>query len=260
VCPPAAGAVPAGAQGLTFNRRSTVSLAGGWGELRLGRDYVPQFWSLTVFDPFNTLGAGGNLMMSSIVTGVTAARASNSIGYLLPSNLGGVYGQAMYYLGENVSGTATSNDGDGYGVRLGYARGPLNVAFASGRTKYAAGNVRQSNLGAEWNFGVARAQAQLSRDSNGALDAKGALLGVLVPIGVGELRAAYSRYSTDASGEPTSKKLALGYVHHLSKRTALYATWARVKNSGGAAVALNGSATAANASSSGYDLGIRHSF
>ena len=31
----------AGTQGLTFNRRSTVSLAGGWGELRLGRDYTP---------------------------------------------------------------------------------------------------------------------------------------------------------------------------------------------------------------------------
>ena len=30
-----------GGQGLTFNRRSTVSLAGGWGELRLGRDYTP---------------------------------------------------------------------------------------------------------------------------------------------------------------------------------------------------------------------------
>jgi predicted porin len=27
-----------GTQGLTFNRRSTVSLAGSWGELRLGRD------------------------------------------------------------------------------------------------------------------------------------------------------------------------------------------------------------------------------
>ena len=39
------GASVAGRQGLTFNRRSTVSLGGSWGEIRLGRDYTPQFWS-----------------------------------------------------------------------------------------------------------------------------------------------------------------------------------------------------------------------
>jgi predicted porin len=41
-----------------WHRRSTVSLSGGWGELRLGRDYTPQFWNLTVFDPFGTNGVG----------------------------------------------------------------------------------------------------------------------------------------------------------------------------------------------------------
>src|SRR4051812_3948147 len=47
--PPAAGATPlfngATAGGLTFNRRSTVSLSGGFGEVRLGRDYTPTFWN-----------------------------------------------------------------------------------------------------------------------------------------------------------------------------------------------------------------------
>jgi predicted porin len=61
-------------------------------------------------------------------------------------------------------------------------------------------------------------------------------------------------------GTPESKKIALGYVHNLSKRTALYTTFARVKNSGGAASSLNGSVTAANGKSTGYDFGIRHSF
>ncbi|MBS0426723.1 MAG: porin, partial [Proteobacteria bacterium] len=37
-----------------FNRRSTVSLSGGFGEVRLGRDYTPTFWNDTVFDPFGT--------------------------------------------------------------------------------------------------------------------------------------------------------------------------------------------------------------
>jgi predicted porin len=258
-----AGAAVAGRQGLTFNRRSTVSLAGGWGELRLGRDYTPQFWNLTVFDPFGTNGAGTTQTLNSIITGVTSVRASNSIGYFLPGNLGGFYGQVQHYRGENASGAATSSDGNGNGLRLGYAAGPFNVALALSRTKYAAGNVKQNNIGAQWDFGMAKLIGHYSRDTNGALDAKGWLLGTLVPVGAGEIRLAYSRYRTDAAGDPTSKKLALGYVHNLSKRTALYATYARVKNSGGAAnsvVVGAAGAPAANASSTGYDLGIRHSF
>src|SRR5262249_27889244 len=39
-----------------FNRRSTVSLMGGFGEIRLGRDYTPSFWN-TVFGDVN--GANG---------------------------------------------------------------------------------------------------------------------------------------------------------------------------------------------------------
>ncbi len=258
-----AGAAVAGRQGLTFNRRSTVSLAGGWGEVRVGRDYTPQFWNLTVFDPFGTNGAGTTQTLNSIITGVTAVRASNTIGYFLPGNLGGFYGQVQTYRGENPSGAATSSDGNGNGLRLGWANGPFNVALALSKTKYNAGDVKQNNIGGEWNFGVAKLQAHYAKDTNGTLDGKGWLIGALVPVGAGEIRAAYSRYRTDLAGNPTSKKLALGYVHNLSKRTALYATYARVKNSGGAAAsAVPGAATgpAVNDSSTGYDFGIRHSF
>ena len=44
-------AATANGGGLIFNRRSTVSLAGNFGEVRLGRDYTPTFWSHTVYDP-----------------------------------------------------------------------------------------------------------------------------------------------------------------------------------------------------------------
>jgi len=249
-----------GTQGLTFNRRSTVSLAGGWGELRLGRDYSPQFWNLTVFDPFGTNGVGTTQTLNSIITGPTAVRASNSIGYFLPPNIGGFYGQLQHYRGENNTGAANSSDGTGTGIRVGYAAGPLNVALAISRTKYLAGRVRQDNLGGQYDFGIAKLQAHISRDENGALEGRGWLIGGLFPVGAGEIRAAYSRYETNAVGSPESRKFALGYVHNLSKRTALYTTWARVKNTGGAAAALNGAATGANTSSTGYDFGIRHAF
>jgi predicted porin len=249
-----------GGLGLTFNRRSTVSLSGNFGEIRLGRDYTPQFWNLTIFDPYGTNGIGTTQTLNSSITGVTAVRASNTIGYFLPGNLGGFYGQVQYYMGENNSGTPTKDDGNGYGVRIGWANGPLNVAAAVSRTTYAAGDVHQNNIGAQYNFGMATLMGHYSRDKNGSITGKGWLIGGLIPVGPGDVRLAYSRYETDAVGSPESKKWALGYVYNMSKRTALYATYAHVSNSGTAAQALGGAVTTAGGSSSGYDLGIRHSF
>jgi predicted porin len=257
-----------GGQGLTFNRRSTVSLAGGWGELRLGRDYNPQFWNLTVFDPFGTNGVGTTQVLNSnsVITGPINVRSSNSIGYFLPGNLGGFYGQVQYYMGENNTGPATEKDGTGAGLRVGFASGPFNVALAVASTKYAttatAGDVKTVNIGGQWDLGMAKIQGEYSRDrreSTTELKGRGGLIGALVPVGAGEIRAAYSMYKF-TPGDSQAKKLALGYVHNLSKRTAVYATVARVKNTNGSAQALNGSVTAVNGSSTGYDFGLRHSF
>jgi predicted porin len=241
-----------------------VSLASGWGELRLGRDYTPQYWNLYFADPFGNVGVGLPMPATYLFggfTGATAVRASNTIAYFLPGNLGGFFGSVQYYLGENLkNGAATEDDGTGAGVRVGYAKGPIYASLATSRTEYAAGDTRQSNIVGTYDFGIAKVGAQISRDKNGPLTGKGWLLGGWVPVGVGQILASFSRYETDAAGNPEGKKLALGYVHNLSKRTALYTTWARVKNSGGATTALNGAVTAPNASSSGLDLGIRHSF
>lgn len=257
---PATGAVPTGSQGLTFNRRSTVSLAGGFGELRLGRDYVPQFWNFSVFDPFGTTGVGTNMAHAANNRGVTAIRASNSIGYFLPANLGGIYGQAQYYLGENLNNVgATEDDGDGFGVRLGYAAGPLNVAVAHGRTKYAAGDAKSTNVGGSYDFGLARLLAFYNQDEVGAIERKGWLLGTLVPVGAGEIRASYSVSEQDGTADEATK-LALGYVHNLSKRTAVYTTVARIKNEGAYNFSLNGAVGPAGSNYTGVDLGVRHSF
>ena len=128
------------------------------------------------------------------------------------------------------------------------------------RTNYAAGDVRQDNVGGHYQFAMGRVMAQYSKDRNGALTGKGWQVGGLFPVGAGEIRAAYSMYKTSAAGSPGSRKVALGYVHNLSKRSAVYATAARLRNSGGASQALGGSTTAANTSSTGFDFGLRHSF
>ena len=268
----------AGVGSISFNRRATVSLSGPFGEIRLGRDYTPAFWNTAIFDPFGTGGGiGANQLYFSGLGGLTAptgTRASNSIGYFLPPNLGGFYGQLMLALGENTSdsvlpGTLRGNrrDGNHAGVRLGWQGGGLNVAIATGKTRYASGDLRVSNLGLAYTFGPElsnlKLMTELYSESLGSVDGRGALVGLSLPVGAGEIKASYARYRREPVGpvpHPTASKLALGYVHNLSRRSAVYATVARLGNRNGSAQALAGAVTAPNRSSTGTEFGLRHSF
>jgi predicted porin len=184
-----------GRQGLTFNRASTVSLIGkGFGEVRLGRDYSPVFWTMTGFDPFGTVGVGAatNIIGGALSpVGTSAAsntplvRASNSIGWL-SNNMGGFRAQVQYSLSEvatsctaaGAQGTSTtincpgaSNDGNSLGARLAYSQGPLAAALAWNRTAYSSnngtaantgafGDFTHINLGGSYNFGSFRLMGQ----------------------------------------------------------------------------------------------------
>lgn len=268
---------PSGAAGngsLTFNRRSHVSVGSQWGEIRLGRDFVPQYLNIANYDPFDLSGSGASQVLNSAITGPTLVRASNSIAYLYGHGFnaaaigygpGGFRGSglqvhAMVYLGENPSGSTTSKDGTGYGFRTVYSIGKITLSGAVGRTRYAAGDVRQNNAGASYDFGAVEVMGMAEWERKGGVKARGWLAGARVPVGLGSFRIAYSRHATDAASHPTAKKWAVGYVYSLSKRTALYAAAAHVSNDGASASALNGAVTAAGGSSRGFDFGVRHNF
>jgi predicted porin len=264
-----------------FRRRSTVSLGGGWGELRLGRDYTPTFFNGSVFDPFGTNGIGSNIVHKVKLQNTTDfpttfdpnyVRADNMVSYFLPPNLGGFYGQISYALDEKAGNNAAGDAGRYAGIRAGYGSGPFNVALAYGRTEgsTALPEVKDWNIGGQWDFGMAkllayydRAEYRFAADDEGEL--KSWLIGTLVPVGAGEIRASYSRSKFD-DGE-RADQWALGYVHNLSKRTALYATIAQVRNRGDAALSVAASTGGAasvpgvtNARGRGFDIGIRHAF
>ncbi|MES2784984.1 MAG: porin [Pseudomonadota bacterium] len=250
----------AGGQGFTFGRKMHVQIGGNWGEVRLGRDYTPVYPNQSQFDPMGTNGVGTSQVRSNL-GGPTNVRASNSIGYFLPRNIGGFYGQAMYFMGENSSNAANSDDGTGMGIRLGYGAGPFTVAIATQRTEFLTGDIRTSNIGGSYNAGFATFRAMYQVDDiKGGARGKGAVMGANVPLGSHELRGSYGFYERDTAGNPKARKLSLGYVHNLSKRTALYTTVARLRNSGGSSMALNGSSTAPNSSSTGFDFGITQLF
>lgn len=253
-------ATTAPAGGLTFNRRASVSLAGAWGSVALGREYVPTYATFTaLYEPFGIVGVGAAVNYTAGLDKLVVIRASNAIVYQSP-RFAGVGLNLGHWRGENAGGSPTADDGTGSAVRLSYDQGPLSAGVAWSRTSYAAGDLEMRHLVAAWNFGAAKVSGIYNDDRRGTVHAKGALLGITSQVGVGELKASYSVNRTNAAGSPEARKLALGYVHNLSKRTALYATAARIANSGGARESLNGATTGPNRSSTGLDLGLRHSF
>jgi len=251
------------AAGFTWNRRSTVALGGPWGELRLGRDAAAHFYDRYESDPFIAIGAGASQAFVGSLGGPTAVRVSNAISYFLPGGLGGVFGQVQHYLGENASNAANARDGTGTSLRVGYSSGAFKLSANHARTHYLSGNISTDALALTYDMSIVRLMGGLFRDRV-AVPAnntgKGYTLGAVIPVGAGDFKIALSRYGASAGLQPETGKIAAGYVHNLSKRTALYATYAHVRNSGGANRALNGSISAPNAGSSGFDAGIRHFF
>ena len=258
---------PSGASnsgGLTFGRRSTVSLMGEkWGEVRLGRDYVPGFWNLSAFSPFGTNGIGSSSFLFYPVQSaarITNVRASNSVGYILPK-MGGLYGQAMYAFGENSASGATRNDGRVMGARLGYKSGPFDVAVGITKTEISAlGDLRQTNVGGSYDFGVAKVMLLVNENKVGTTSTRSALVGARVPLGQGHVRVAYSRVNTKGVAND-AQHLALGYVYDLSKRTAVYGHIARIDNKGnGVNYNLGNAVKTAGGNSDGVEFGVRHTF
>ncbi|KAF1043770.1 porin [Xylophilus sp.] len=265
--------------GLAFQRRSTVSLIGPFGELRLGRDFTPTWWNISLFDPFNARGVGTSQAVNNF--GYNTVYNSNAIGYVLPEGLGGIFGQLQYAFGEKASDTPNRRQGNSWSGRLGYASGPLNAAVSYATFRQVIGasdtapvtigrNLDIANAAVSWDFGVVKpllywGREQVKGAPAGANRLDSLLVGATAPLGNGELRATYARYDLHDSADDF-RKLSLGYGYLLSKRTQVYATVARLNNKGAATQALSADGLAAvgqtrpEGSSSGVDLGIRHIF
>ncbi|MEO7152992.1 MAG: porin, partial [Burkholderiaceae bacterium] len=231
-----------------WGRRATVSLIGGFGEVRLGRDYTPTFWNMTVFDPFGTNGVGSSTNVAMYGSQTTHTRADNTIGYFLPA-MGGIYGQIMAAAGEG-------NTANKYvGGRIGFASGPFNIAAAYGK-QYAAstsfssgvlagtGEYKTMNVGGSYDLGIAKLMAQYNKDEfDNNRGSKRYLLGASVPMGQGTINASYVRSDQEGTSNDATQ-IALGYQYALSKRTTVYGTASRLDNKGALALSIPGHTSA----------------
>ncbi|MBZ8142640.1 porin [Rubrivivax gelatinosus] len=273
-----------------WDRRSTLSLAHrNWGELRLGRDWVTTHLVWSAADPFATLGiAGANTFRSTQsraigqAFGSTAAalaqsptlRVANVVEYVLPSGLAGFSGALMASAGEGGSAGTGSTRGDGW--RLGWTDGRLNLGAAQFTTRNAnGGQVFQDQAwGASWDFGLLRASAGQRRWVHGSDRTTNTLLGAVIPAGPGVVKLSHLRANQQGASAALSANDAsltgAGYVYKLSRRSALYAHVARLKNQGGATFTIaGGAATSALPAAPNYfggqtstacELGLRHDF
>lgn len=282
-----------GATGSTFwERRSTVSLMGPFGELRLGRDAALQNSGPGDFDPLNGKGVGNVMNLASpfnFSNVNTFTRINNALSYLTPNSLGGFYGQVQVGLHE---GTRVGNKYESFAV--GYNRGPVEARYTYGQTEVNSvgvvnpatgvsaavttpnGKFKYSVLGASYNFGPIRVMGSVT-EFDSAATAAGAKrkqlmynLGGMVPVGVGSINFAYTRADRSGLGsdEQDASQFGIQYLHPLSKRTTLYASAARLSqsalaaadtSSSGARYNLDGT-TVLGRTATGFDFGIQHRF
>jgi len=244
-------------QGRSYVQLSSASA----GRVYLGRDYTPAFWPAVKSDPFGWDGVGqmGTKMWAYYTTpGTGTVRSDNTVGYKSPS-FGGLTVQAAVGLGEGVTSRVQ-------GVNAEYGAGPIYAAF--GYEKDAKGPVSTDgnslwNVAFHYDLGVVKpmlyyARAKVTNPVTGraaGLTNKFLSLGVLAPVGPGNIKAAYYRLTPDgatpltaAAGPGRETKFSVGYDYPLSKRTNLYADAATARKSG-------------NFSNNNvYAFGVKHTF
>lgn len=250
-----------------WNRQSLVSLGSErLGEIQFGRIYTPTFLVHATYDAFGPQGVAAQqvLLGSGEFTQATVAgsaiRANNAINYTTPAGLGGFSLQAMVALAE---GAAT---GRYNGVRGSWTNGPFAVDLALARYgSTAIGDLKSLTIGARYKLGALTFYGLHDRANSGnSFDTRGTQVSVAWLVGgLTELKASLAESSRDSAtgaAAGTSRRYGIGAVHHLSKRTAVYTSLARLSNSDGASASMPGSTTAVNKGSTGMDLGLRHSF
>lgn len=257
-----------------FSRVTYVGFEGGFGKVRLGRQNTPIKEALSQIDPFGTGGMVNAITYlggSANGIGAIPERSSNQIVYITP-NFSGFSGELAYQFGE-AAGDNTANRV--WGAQLGYANGPLNVQFG-----YSDGNstdtdvtpfVDESDLkialiGATYDFGAVKlhgaySQKKLQSNNGGEdLKIKSGLIGVTVPFGASAIRAEYISNNDDRN-DFDNNVVALSYTYSMSKRTMLYATYARVDNDNLSEQGFSGGAdVVAGENTSGLAVGIQHKF
>ncbi len=260
--------------GATFwHRRAIAGLAGGWGEVRLGRDYTVGFTAAGVGDVMG-YGLFGNWLAYTSGAGGVTTRAYNGIWYQSPS-LGGVSVSAFYSTGTAGAPAAGQNEiadnpNDAYGLAATYTGGPLRAAAYYQELNDAAGNAaKEMGIGGQYSFGAFRLALNYGQQEAPVtgVDTTGIGIGAAMKLGTGEVLAQGIQIERDAAAgtDPKATVWGIAYVHPMSKRTNLYATFGTARNNSTGSFSILGAdvsyaPTAVGDDPKAFAVGLRHMF
>ena len=217
--------------GKFWQGQAWVGLQGGFGAIRMGRQYTPMFRALAPGDV-----TGYSWYNNPVGLAGTAIRFDNDLSYQSPS-LGGFTIHAAYAPGEGDptnTGLGTTlaplnvDVGDALGIAGVGAFGPINIGvgyhqidagdFVAGADDTTEVGV---SLGAKFgNFGVGVLYAQ--REVNNIKN-KGAAVTGSAGFGPGTVYLVLKRQESDVA-DLKDDSIGLTYSHGLSKRTFVYAS------------------------------------
>lgn len=258
------------------NRQSWVGLAGGWGEVRLGRQNTPQFFMNGKFDAFNggTQASGWNNMSG------TAPRVDSAVGYFSPV-ISGLKGQLLVGRGAAPAGpilaqtraNQTLHAALEYETKTAYL-GLNHEVIDNASVAYTT---RRTGLGASYAVSDRwRIFGAIGHESRSDSSLKLNLYSVSAAWQVAPLASlafGYFKLTDDLSGagHGGADQSSVLYRYSLSKRTTIYTGIAHLqqhglRNSfsfGGAAVVQAGARPTTlvpGGAIDGYQLGVTHTF
>jgi len=215
-----------------FEREAHVGLAGGFGEVALGRQYTSFHSSMGDTDMLwdNNFAVAGTV--SGVGVAAQGVRASNSIRYDSPK-FGGVTASVTLGFGEDKGATGNVGDATNHvSFNVKYAAGPVMVTYAHQENKLAQANLTTAQvtnkydiIGGTYDFGAAKINAAYNKAKDGTQNDTEYQVGVTVPMGAFAFGVGYSAGKSTASGlaDLESKGFAMSAQYDLSKRTSLYA-------------------------------------
>jgi predicted porin len=237
--------------GGTWQRRSTLGLQGGFGELRMGREKNPNGLTVEQLDPFSDTGMGAvTRVISNSIT-----RSSNQITYYTPGS-DGFFGQVAVAAGEGAVGNKHT------GGRLGYRTKTLSAIVSYGTTELTGTtDLDRFVVGGTYDFGSFKLFGQYVNSEAGTAEQDVYLLGATAKVAGLDLRASYQKMDGGGSiSSQSADKISLGLSKSLSRRTAIYGNYSNISNTGTNFTVATGSPLSVGNDSSGYEIGVRHSF
>ncbi|HVR51457.1 MAG TPA: porin [Pseudorhodoferax sp.] len=268
-----AGTLPGPA--IAFTRQAFVGLSLPWGQIDAGRMYTPMFYTLFKADPYglNAVFSPINLISSTDAQpGITAfaARANGMVRYRTPAS-SAFFADVAYTPGKDT--TLNSRSGEFKGAAFGWSAKPWYVGYGVQRVRAGSATApvaspavsTYQSLSASYQFTQFSVYAHAVRtasDLPAVRPARLFSLGVQYPVTPFSNLIVEAVQRKVSGSERSQLAWTLGYDHHLSKRTALYARWLGVNNRGGASATLAGVAVAPNSGDGVRVLatGIRHNF